>query len=147
MVNVLLDRLEHMGRQGGMIALGAAAVLVPLSAALGWFAVEADGWSSFGLGLPGALAGVMAMVLGFWGVRLLTQRHYPSASEVFPPMEREAFTTAVRTAEEPVCACTRCRVVLDAAFSTGACPVCASSVDYYEVTSDEDAEMVVMALP
>lgn len=147
MVNGLLDRLERMGRQGGVVAVALALALVPVAAGLGWLSVDADGWASFGLGLPAALAGVMVMVLGFWGVRLLTMRHYPSASEVFPPLDREAFTEAVRQRDEPVCACTRCRVVLVAAFSTGACPVCASSVDYYEISSEEDAEMVVMALP
>ena len=45
-----------------------------------------------------------------------------------------------------MCACTRCRVVIEAVYSTGSCPVCASSVQYYEIDSDEDAEMVVLAM-
>jgi hypothetical protein len=146
-MDALLTRLEAMGRSGGWVALGLAAASVPVVVGLGWAASEADGWSAFGLGFPAALLAAAAMVLAFVGTRLLTQRHYPSAAEVFPPLPREAFATAVQERDEPVCACTRCRVVLSAAFSTGSCPVCASSVDYYEVTSDEDAEMVVMALP
>jgi len=147
MVEGLLDRLERMGRKGGWVALGLALALLPVVLGLGWLSAAAEGWSSFGLGFPGALLGAVVLVLTFFGVRLLTQRHYPSAAEVFPPLEREAFARAVRDRDEPVCACTRCRVVLVAAFSTGSCPVCASSVDYYEVDSAEDADMVVMALP
>jgi hypothetical protein len=71
---------------------------------------------------------------------------YPSASETFPPLHEDAFQDAVRVRERPICACVRCRVVVPSSFSTGACPVCASSVDYYDVGSDADAEMALAAL-
>ena len=146
-MNDLLDHLEGMGRKGGLIALAIAAVCAPSAAALVWVGrslVE-------GVWLPGllyffALMLVGAtMTLGLLGIRLLTQRHYPSAAEIFPPLPKAEFEDAVRNREHPVCACTRCFIVLEATYSTGACPVCTSSVDYYEVDCDEDADMVILA--
>lgn len=146
-MNALIERLEAMGRQGGAVALGLAGVLVAVGGVLVWASVGAEGWWLYGYRFPAAILGAFALALVFVGVRLLTQRHYPSAAEVFPPLAKADFTAAVRERPHAVCACARCRVVLDAAFSTGSCPVCASSVDYYEVNTDEDAEMVILALP
>jgi len=144
-MNGLIERLEAMGRTGGGVALGLAGGLVLVAVVLAVASIGAEGWWLFGYRFPAAVLGAFALALSFVGVRLLTQRHYPSAAEVFPPLAPEAFALAVRQRDEPVCACSKCRVVLVAAFSTGACPVCASSVDYYEVSSDDDAEMVILA--
>jgi RNA polymerase subunit RPABC4/transcription elongation factor Spt4 len=147
-MNELIDRLQHMGRKGGFIALGIAVVSLPGSALLAYlslFVIEGR-WFPGILGFAAAMLLVGTMTFGMLGLRLLTQTHYPSAAEIFPPLSKAEFEDAVRNREHTVCACTRCHVVLDAAYSTGACPVCASSVDYYEVDSDEDADMVILAL-
>jgi len=144
-MNALIERLEAMGRTGGAAALGLSGALVAVAGTLAWLSVGAEGWWLYGYRFPAAILAAFAMAITFVGVRLLTQRHYPSAAEVFPPLSPDRFAVAVRERDEPVCACARCRVVLSAAFSTGACPVCTSSVDYYEVDSDDDAEMVILA--
>lgn len=146
-MNDLIERIEAMGRQGGMLSLAVAAVSIVAGSVLAYLALYGvEGlWFPGILGFGAALLIAGAMVFGLLGLRLLTQRHYPSAAEVFPPLPPEAFKRAVRERDEALCACTRCRVVIVATFSTGSCPVCTSSVDYYEVDSDEDAEMVVLA--
>lgn len=146
-MNDLIDRLQAMGRRGGWVALGIATGCLPAGAILTWVALYVlDGqWLPAGVGFGASLLLVGGMVFGLVGIRLLTQRHYPSAAELFPPLAPRDFEAALRGRPSPVCACAKCRVVLDAAFSTGACPVCASSVDYYEVANDEDADMVILA--
>jgi hypothetical protein len=146
-MNELIDRLQGMGRQGGFVALGIAGACLPTSLALTWLGLSVfEGrWLPGIAGFGAAMLLVGTMVFGLLGLRLLTQRHYPSAAEIFPPLPPAEFEAALREREGPVCACARCKVVLDATFSTGACPVCTSSVDYYEVDSDEDADMVLLA--
>ena len=146
-MNDLIERLEAMGRRGGLIALGLALGSVLLAAALVAVSFAISGrWTLGAFRFAAVLVTAGGFVLGMIGLRLLTQRHYPSAAEVFPPLSPTGFRDAVFRRDEPVCACTRCRVVIASAFSTGACPVCSSSVDYYEVDSDDDAEMVVLAI-
>jgi len=147
-MNELIDRLSAMGRRGGFVSLGIAGGCLPVGLLLSWLGLTViEGrWFPALVGFGGAMLLVGTMVFGLLGIRLLTMRHYPSAAEIFPPLPPLEFEAAVRARSGPVCACTRCRVVLDAAFSTGACPVCTSSVDYYEVDSDEDADMVILAV-
>jgi len=146
-MNELIDHLQGMGRRGGFVALSIAAGCLPASLVLAWLGLAVmDGrWLPGLVGFAAALLAVGTMVFGLLGLKLLTQRHYPSAAEIFPPLPPAEFETAVRQREGTVCACTRCRIVIDATFSTGSCPVCTSSVDYYEIDSDEDAEMVILA--
>ena len=80
------------------------------------------------------------------GLRLLTQRVYPPASEVFPPMSPDDIARVLRESDEVQCVCVRCRVMVPAAFSTGSCPVCASAVEYHEVDNEEDAKLVLAAM-
>ncbi len=146
-MNELIDHLQEMGRRGGFVALGIAVACFPASLLLAWLGLAViDGrWLPGLVGFGAAMLLVGTMVFGVLGLKLLTQRHYPSAAETFPPLPPAEFETAVRQREGTICACARCRIVIDATFSTGACPVCTSSVDYYEIDSDEDAEMVILA--
>ncbi|MBX2799386.1 MAG: hypothetical protein KTR31_17050 [Myxococcales bacterium] len=163
-MNELLERLEAMGRPGGLLALGVAFLAAAAGAGLFWLTLDpalgveeaqriAEGgsgmstrWRTRGLRFSALLTFAMALPSAFLGVRLLTQRHYPRADEVFPPMDVGAIADALSQRTEDLCVCTRCRVMVPAAFSTGACPVCASAVEYHEVQSDEDAQMVLAAM-
>jgi hypothetical protein len=80
------------------------------------------------------------------GVRLLTRTHYPSAAEIFPPMSVEEFIATVQERCGEISVCTHCRVQVPTEFSTGSCPVCGSSVEYFEVRDEEDAKMVIAAV-
>lgn len=144
----LIDRFERMGRRGAWPALSLTAGLVLFGgtmAVLPWMS-ETGMWTTRGMHFVALLSGALAMVFGIVGARLLTAREYPPVDEIFPSLEPEAFLRALREEERPLCACARCLITLPARFSTGACPRCASSVDYYEVECDDDAEMVVLAM-
>lgn len=161
----LLQRLEGMGTTGGLISLGAALILVALGIALMllaaagpsestlMYAFEQDGGQSGEVHVPspflaisGLIAFVFALAPAVIGVRAMAGSRYPSASEVFPSMDVAAIEHALATAEETQCVCTSCRVMVPAAFSTGSCPVCASSLEYHEVESEEDARLVIAAM-
>lgn len=145
----LIDRFEQMGRRGAVPALGLAALLLLVGIALiGWsFTVEEPSrWALIGMRGGGAVSGAFGVVYGMFGVRLLKESSLPSPEEIFPSLEREAFLRALREEPRPLCVCTRCRIHLPAQFSTGGCPRCSSSVDYYEVSTDEDMDMVLMSL-
>lgn len=152
-MNDLLEHLERWGRRGGTVAVVLCLVAVLVAAGLVWISaqplpdgVERGRWGIAGLRFGAALLCAVALPSGLVGVRLLTQQHYPPAHEVFPPQTVEAITEQLAQRHEPLCVCSRCRVVVPAAFSTGSCPVCASSVEYHEVHSDEDASMVLAAM-
>lgn len=145
----LIDRFEQMGRRGGPPALALAGFLVLVAAVMlgASFLFELPSrWAEGALRGIGIFAAVMGVVYGMVGARLLTARIYPPAEEVFPSLPPDDFVQVVRTGERPMCVCTRCRIFLPAHFSTGACPRCASSVDYYEIASDDDADMVLLAV-
>ncbi len=144
----LIERLESMGRRGAWPALGLTAGLLALAAMTAGMPLftEFGQWTTRGMHFVALLSGAFAMVLGMLGLRLLTAREYPSAESIFPSLEPDAFRRALQEEERPLCACARCRIHLPARFSTGSCPRCASSVDYYEIESDDDAEMVLLAM-
>lgn len=144
----LIDRLERMGRRGAWPALSVAALLVLFSGvmAAGPLLSDTGMWTTRGMHFAALLAGALAMVFGILGARLLTAREYPPVDEIFPSLDPDDFLRAIREEERPLCACARCLIHLPARFSTGSCPRCASSVDYYEVECDDDAEMVVLAM-
>ncbi len=161
-MNELLEPLERMGPRGGLIMVGLAAVALLVAGLVFAMSMDALGlglvsdaagrspeqarWLQGGLRFAASMAFVVSLPLAFVGVRLLTQRQYPSASEVFPPLSVNEITEALAAREGDQCVCTRCRVMVPADFSTGSCPVCASSVEYHEVCTDEDARMVLAAL-
>lgn len=152
-MNDLLERLEGWGRPGGSVAVGLCLVALGIAAALVWTSLAPlpggggrGQWSVAGLRFGAALLCALALPSGIVGVRLLTQQHYPPAHEVFPPQSVESIAHQLAERSEPLCVCSRCRVIVPAAFSTGSCPVCSSSVEYHEVDSDEDASMVLAAM-
>lgn len=162
----LFERLEAMGPTGGVISVGLALALT--AAGIGVLAVAAMGPSDATVvyrfveeatGQPGQvhmsselllISGLMMVVFAIApamiGARAMRGSAYPSAAEVFPPMAVTDIEAALAKADEPLCVCTNCRVMVPAAFSTGGCPVCASSVEYHEVHSEEDARMVIAAM-
>ena len=144
----LIERFERMGRRGAGPALGLAALLVLLTGIMGFapFFGAFGPWTARGMQFTALLAGAGAMVFGILGARLLTAREYPPVEEIFPSLDPESFRRALREEERPLCACSRCLIHIPARFSTGACPRCASSVDYYEIETDDDAEMVLLAM-
>lgn len=140
--------LESRGRAGGWIGLvlsiallGGALTLVAYPMALGW-----GRWQSAGLQFLGAMLIVAGLPGLFFSARLLTAPVYPSASSVFPPLPHDEMVRALTDREGPICACSNCRILVPVAFSTGSCPVCASSIDYHEIRTDEDADLVISAL-
>ena len=144
----LFERIEAMGPRGGWLGVGVAAALLLVAALAVWGSFVVDGrWWVAIYRLTAGVLGTVAMAVAMVGVRQLTQRHYPPPEEVFPPLAPEAFRAAVTVRAAPIFACTRCRVIIEATWDTGSCPVCASSVDYYSVTSDDDAAMVLLAMP
>jgi uncharacterized paraquat-inducible protein A len=145
-MNTLLERLESMGARGGALAIGLAIAAALLAVGLGALSFTLTGWVTMPLRLVAALLLPLAGVFALIGARAVSAPTYPSAAETFPPLDATAFRDALTRRDEPVCACTRCRVVLSAAFSTGSCPVCNSGVDFYEVNTDEDAQMVLLAI-
>jgi len=150
-VNDLIERLEAMGRTGGVIALSAGvAVLLAAVALLVVSLISGEGeqgrWTMGGVRFAAFLLVAVALPVLFVGARLLTQTHYPHASEVFPSLSIEELVRTLAEREGDVCVCSRCRLVVPAEFSTGSCPVCASSVEYHEVHTDEDAKMVIATI-
>ena len=87
------------------------------------------------------------MVFTMVGIRLLTRIDYGNAEDLFPSLHRDDFLYALDNEPRPLCVCTRCLIHLPAQFSTGGCPRCNSSVEYYEIASDEDAAMAASAVP
>lgn len=145
----LLERLERMGRKGAAPALVVAVLLVGGAVALIAVSFQIEDpsrWTVGGLRGAGFFAGCLGAVFAMLGIRLATARVYPPASEVFPSMSREAFVAGLEERTGVVCACSACRIQLPAEFSTGACPRCASTVNYYEVITDEDARMVILGM-
>lgn len=144
----LLDRLEQMGRRGAPVALGIAGVLLLLAVGLVIASLVFEGgiWASGGARGLAFLFAALAMIFGMFGVRLLTARAYPSPESLFPSLPKDEFKRAVREEERPLCVCTRCLIHLPGQFSTGACPRCASSVEYYEINTDDDADMVILGV-
>lgn len=148
----LIEWLEARGRRGGALALLgclAAAAVAGLILGWSWLGVDPEATSRWLLGgarFVAVLLGGAAMTLGVLGARLLTQKEYPSPAEVFPPLPVAELVVALQSRSEDVCVCLRCRVVLPSTFSTGACPVCASSVEYHEISDDEDVRIVIAAL-
>lgn len=161
----LLERLEAMGTTGGLISIGLAVLLT--FAGVGLLVLAYGGPSDITLlyalettegtagemhvsprfiAIGGLVAFVFAMPLGIVGARSLMAPKYPSASEVFPSMEIAEIQSALAKATETQCVCASCRVMVPAAFSTGSCPVCASSLEYHEVRSEEDARIVIAAM-
>lgn len=144
----LLGRLEQMGRQGGMIALSISVIAGLLTLSLLFFSFQPEE----GLWGPGLMRGLallffsLGAVFGMVGARILTARVYPSVESLFPSLSKDDFIQAVADEPRPLCVCTRCMIHLPGQFSTGSCPRCASSVDYYEITTDEDASMVLLSL-
>ncbi len=150
-MNDLLERLEAMGRTGGAIAVAIAVVAFALATGLLVLSFsDADGeqarWTRGGVRFAAFLLFALALPTAFVGVRLLTQTHYPPATDVFPPMTVDQIVKALAERQGDVCVCSRCRVIVPAEFSTGSCPVCASSVEYHEVHTDEDAKMVIATI-
>ena len=156
-MNDLLEQLESWGKPGGYALLSVAGMAlllgvvlflvdVPLESMTALSAEESGEWVVNFRRLAVVALIAFALPTAMTGVRLLTQRRYPPADEVFPPMAREDLERALRERTEVQCVCARCRVMIPAAFSTGSCPVCASSVEYHEVSTDEDAELVIAAL-
>lgn len=144
----LIERLERMGRRGAQPALLLTAGLVVFavaSAVVPWV-YELGRWPTRGMHLAGFLSAGFAMVFGILGARLLTAREYPPPEQVFPSLDPEDFRRAMYEEPRPFCACARCRIHIPAQFSTGACPRCESTIEYYEVESDEDAQMVLAAM-
>lgn len=142
------EDLEGRGRAGGGLALAVSLVAIAAAVALiAYPIVEGWGrWQSAGLQFTGAMLLVVGLPGLFFAARLLTGPIYPSASSVFPSLDRDALVAALHGRTEDICVCTRCRVVIPADFSTGACPVCTSAVDYQDVRSDEDVALVIAAL-
>ncbi|MEM6925292.1 MAG: hypothetical protein AAF602_00070 [Myxococcota bacterium] len=142
------QNLEAQGRVGGWIGLVVSLALLGGAVALAIYPSTAGWglWASAGPRFLAAMLLVFALPGLFASARLLTAPVYPSASSVFPSLPRAEFERAVRDREEPICACSRCRVIVPAAFSTGSCPVCASSIDYQDVRNDEDADLVIAAI-
>ena len=143
----ILEKLETMGTRGAYAALGIAALLVLTAVALAGLSFWLEGaWGTLGLrGL--AFASVLAsMLFGMVGAKGLQPSPYGSASDAFPSMGRDEFLLTVDTADRPVCVCAACFIAIPAHFSTGSCPVCASAVDYYEINTDEDAQMIRSAI-
>ncbi len=145
-----LDRIEAMGERGAYLAIGLAGWFLVLSVGLGagslWIPLDEYRWTAVALGAGCLLCLAASMVLGVVGAKQYSNRHYPSAAEVFPSLPRDAFIHAVHTEDRPLCVCAACLIHLPAQFSTGGCPRCASSVDYYEIVTDEDAQMVIVSL-
>ena len=162
----LFERLEAMGTVGGLVAIGLAllvaaggvgllalAAMGPTDATVVYnFVEETTGEagqihvSSELLLISGMMMIVFAIAPAMIGARAMGGSAYPSASEVFPSMSVPDIEAALAKTAEPLCVCTKCRVMVPAAYSTGSCPVCASSVEYHEVQSDEDARMVIAAM-
>ncbi len=147
----LLEKLEVMGRRGGAIAAFLGVVVLGVAIGLGvWTAVADPGqfgrWGTGSIRFLALLLGAVAVVYAMVGVRLLTRNEYPAPDELFPALPLPEFVDVVRNHGGGICVCTRCRVQVPPTFSTGSCPVCASTVDYFEVRSDEDAQMVVSAV-
>jgi len=142
------QNLEGRGRAGGWMGLVLSLILIGLAMALVVYPVVA-GWGRWA-GAGPQFIGAMLLVLGlpalFYSARLLVAPVYPSAASVFPPLSPDEIEAAVRDRDGDICVCTRCRVVVPADFSTGSCPVCASSIEYQDVRSDDDAALVIAAL-
>ena len=146
----LLQRFENMGRKGAIPALGTAFLLLivcVVSAYVGWVNSTGDsGWMVLGPNFLAICAGAGVMVFAMVGFQLLTRNTYASAEELFPSMARADFVQAIHEEPRPLCVCTRCHIHLPAQFSTGSCPRCNSSVEYYEIDSNDDAEMAIAAV-
>jgi len=139
-----------MGKKGAIPALGTSFLLLvvcAVSAYTGWINSYGDsGWLVLGPNFLAILAAAGAMVFGMVGFQLLTRNTYASAEELFPSLHRDDFIRALNEEPRPLCVCTRCRIHLPAQFSTGGCPRCNSSVEYYEINTDEDASMAAAAV-
>ncbi len=146
----ILQRFENMGRQGGLPSLGVALLLIALSALsayYGWLSEDGDSMLRIlGPNFVALSAAAGAMVFTIMGLKLLTQVDYGDPEDLFPSLHRDDFLRALKQEQRPLCVCTRCRIHLPAQFSTGGCPRCNSSVEYYEIASDEDAKMAASAI-
>ena len=166
-MNDLLERLEGMGQTCGFLALALSAALLAATFGLAW--ASTDGFTTYEALLsnpePDAIEGTLnaywryrafafgaaftlVMALGplFVGLQLVTQTNYPSAAETFPPLPVPEIEAALRNRTEAQSVCTRCHVMVPTAFSTGSCPVCASSVESHDDRDDEDIGIVVAAM-
>jgi len=142
------ESFEGQGRLGGWVGLVVSLGLLIGAGGLIGYPIAADWgrWQGAGPQFLGAMLLVIGLPALFFSARLLTAPVYPSATSVFPPLPADEIVAAVEGRTEDICVCTRCRVVVPADFSTGSCPVCASSIDYQDVRSDEDAALVIAAL-
>jgi hypothetical protein len=147
----ILQRFENMGRKGGLPSLGVALLLIAVSgvsAYYGWLSDDNDSMIRIlGPNFVALSAGAGAMVFTVLGMKLLTQVDYGDPEDLFPSLHRDDFLRALKNEQRPLCVCTRCRIHLPAQFSTGACPRCNSSVEYYEIATDEDANMARSGMP
>lgn len=146
----LIDRLESLGPKRAPAVLLGAVLLAALSGYCGyrvWLLGNTDyGWAVLMWGFCAWALGSLTMVFGMVGARLLRGNAFPSVEETFPSLTAEDFRAALYAEPRPICACSLCLIHLPSAFSTGGCPRCTSSVNWYTVESDEDAEMVISSM-
>jgi len=150
-VLTILQRIEDMGRKGAPPAIALScllAIVCAMATYLAWAANEADStWWQLAPSFVALSAGAASVVSAMVGIRLLTRVDYGAPEDLFPSLHREDFLRALREETRPLCVCTRCLIHLPAQFSTGSCPRCNSSVEYYEIETDEDAKMAASAVP
>jgi len=145
----LIDRIEKRGRAGAPIGIGLGVLLVGLAIGLllTSFTTNSDSrWVVGGLRGGAFLAIALGTIFGMVGARLLTARQYPPPEEIFPSLSADDFKAAIYIEPRPVCACAVCLIYLPAQYSSGSCPRCQSSLDWYEIATDEDADLVLSAV-
>lgn len=146
----LIDRLERLGPSGApyAVAIGLALAIAAVTAA-SWTLVAGDEvsrWTILGMRGVAFFTGAFAMIFAMVGVRLRTGTRYPDPAEVFPSLPATEFKAAIFVEPRPLVACSSCRIHLPAAFSTGACPRCSSSLNWHQIETDDDAELVCSAV-
>lgn len=145
----LLDRLDRMGPSGAPISVAIGLLLALLSAYLvgtAQFGEDVGRWGALGMRSVALFTTVMSVLFLLMGLRHRAGPRYPDPSDVFPSLPAPDFREAMYAAPRPLCACSDCRIHVPAQFSTGSCPACSSSLNWHEVESDDDADLVCSAV-
>lgn len=146
----LIDRLESLGSKRAPAVLVGAVLLLAVTAycvhRVWLLGGTGYAWAVLMWGFFGWASGSLAMVFGMVGTRMMRGNTFPSVEETFPSMAPEDFKAAMYAEPRPISACSLCRIHLPSAFSTGGCPRCTSSVNWYTIESDEDAELVISSM-
>ena len=144
----LIDRIERMGTRGAPFAVLVATLLVAATVGLlVWSFSHFDSpWSPILIRGGAFFTATLSMVFGMVGTRVWLGSSYPDPADVFPSMAAADFKEAVYTEARPLAACANCLIHLPGAYSTGACPRCQSALCWYEIHTDEDADLVVSSV-